>query len=305
MPADNLYANNRPEILKQLDDFNTADMSEGILQGILNEQFSEQAEQEQRISRTEDRQEERIREPKTAAPEEKEPLDLYAPLNTSIQQLASQQQQSYSELQQELAAMRQVQQEERRQYQQTQQQFQQQNYDQEAPVSYGQYARLEQAHNEVRGYLGQQHAQSQYQRAQNEYLMYKINNPDYALTPAEFNQAYRKFVGNEPAKAASVDWAGVHAKSHMDQRQPQLMSENDRLRKENEDLKKRLDSGSRRQAPAQDARAVSPAIKPAGRAVSSPLNSSDGADVVNLSSFGRGKSFKNYGRELVRGGFLG
>lgn len=309
MPADNLYANNRPEILKQLDDFNTADMSGGILQGILEEQLEEQGEREDRFDRSTERQDdggrERLSPDRTEAPE---PVDHYAPLNTSIQQLASQQERSYSQMQDELAAMRQQQADERRQYQQQNQyQQQQQNVDYEAPVTYAQHARLEQAHNEVRGYLGQQHAASQYQRAQNEYLMYKLNNPDYSLTPAEFNTAYKRFVGNDPGKAATVDWAGVHSKTHMDQRQPRMQADIERLTKENEDLKKRLDGGgsggARKPAGRQDARPVSPALRPAGRAVSSPL-SADGDSVVNLPSFAKGRSFKTYGRELQRGGYL-
>lgn len=298
----------RPAILDALDDFNTADTAnDGIMLGILNEQ-NELMERQERFERSEQEgsekepRERQVREPREREEKQEfDPKSFYDPLNTSIQAIREQNEMSAQEMRAEMAAMRQ-------ELARREQVSQQPQYDPAEYATYGQVEPLYRETQQLKGYITNQAWQNQYQRAQLELLTFKMQHPDLDVSPQELDSTFRKFVGNDVNKAIGINWTAVFADRHNKIQAPKMQSEMERLKKENEDLKKRIDrpqsARPQQQSASTQTHQVSPSLRPSGRtAVASHLNES-AQDVIDLPSFAKGKSFKNYGKDLMRHGFI-
>jgi hypothetical protein len=304
--ANTVLQDNRPQILKDLDDFNTADTAnKGILGGILEEQYGERAEQEggqQEQESTPAAPRERNTQRETS-PESME--KFYAPLNSSMQEMRATYERQNSELRQEINAMRR---EAAMREQSSRQQQQQAQIDPNEPVNYGHLQGVEQKQQSLEQNLWAHGMRSEFQRAQIALLMFKSANPDYNVGMTELTDSFNKFSQGDPNRVTNVNWEGVFAANHQQASGKTLREENERLKRENEDLKK--GKGGSASVPANtqrknvsEAHTLSPAVRSSGRAIQT-VGDASGDDVINLPSFRKGKGFKNYGRELQRGGFL-
>lgn len=310
MPADpqHLYENSRPEILKQLDDFNTADMSDGIMLGILREQESEGDDQPARRGSDDGGGEERAPRQQRQAPEPKaefDPEKYFAPLNTSIQEFGQQNNERVAELQRQIQEQNQHLAQLRQSAHQQSQQQQNQNVDYDAPVTYRQLEEIHRAHNETRNYVQQNSTRQaltiEYQRGLLELQSFKQSNPGSTLSSEEYARDFNKYAGGDPNKVAGINWGGIFQHINYLRTQPAMQAELTQLRKENEELKK----GAGKRSTAAPARPVSPAVQQGGRnTIQSHMNERD-ENVVNLASFRKNGNFRGFGKDLLRGNFLG
>lgn len=289
-----LKQNHRPAILDELDEYNTADIAGqgGILQGILAEQIQE----------TQGAEPAEPRQPKSE-PSPKQQDDLhYQSINTSMQEFARQQEAANEDLRAQQQQLIQEQKQLREWQAQQAQTAQNQGVDWDAPVSARQLNDVYRGQQELRGYMNQQAWELSHQRAQNAYLSYKVANPDFPMSLADFNKGYKKGVGSDLQKAASTDWYTVLETMHQKVAMPSLREENARLKKENEDLKKRSEAKPK-VALTQPANAMSPAVGSNGRAVASSHDEPN-ADVINMKSFRQRGNFKGFAADLRRGGHI-
>lgn len=289
-----LKNNHRPAILDELDDFNTADVAGngGILQGILAEQIQESQPAEPAEPK----------QPKSEpAPRQQDDLH-YQSINTSMQEFARQQEQANEELRAQQAQLLQEQQQLRQWQAQQARAAQQPQVDPDMPVTYREFGAIAQSQQELRQYMHQQAWEVAHQRAQNAYLSYKVANPDFPLTLADFNKGYRKGVGNDLNKAASTDWYQVMETMHQKVAMPSLREENARLKKQVEELTKKTEAKPK-VALTQPANALSPAVPSNGRAVAS-THDEPNADVINMRSFRQRGNFKGFATDLRRAGHI-
>jgi hypothetical protein len=284
MPDDD----NRPEFLKQLDTFNTAE--EFGMPGILKEQIEQKAA---------DREPSREREAKPAAEREID-HEAYAPLNSSIQEMAHRFDNRFADMErmvdqkmQNLSPRREQETERVPSYLQ--------GLDPDMPVSVAQMQAMYQEYRSNNDGLTRQSNEAQlrteHMRAHLEYERFKSQNPDFAkmVTPQEIDQNFQRFIGNDVNRAKSINWTGNFATLYNEQAQPRYQSRIAELEKEVADLKKRP-TNQERISPATSS---TPAPTSRSSAIESVTNS-DSFDVTHLPSFQKGKSFKSFANDLKR-----
>lgn len=272
---------NRSAILKELDSFNDAP-GFGMM-GILEQQLGEQeAPAEEKPATTEEKKEDKPAE-----------VDHYAPLNTSIQELSSKVDNRLSQVERQLTQRPQVQQQPPAPL----------NYDPEEPVFRGHYEQRQQSFEEqVRATA----LDNVYTRAFAELAEFNRRNPDSKITISEVRSNIDKAIAegnNDPKGWRAVDWTSLYQAGHNQRVGPERDKEIDRLRKENEDLKKQVSSKSSTGQQQRRQEQLSPAVARTAtstRSIESPTNVRDNDDVTHLPSFKKGKSFKSYAKEIQR-----
>ena len=269
----------RPDFLRQLDDLNDAP---GFgMPGIIAQQEAQEAARANQNTQS-------------AAPTIKDPEDHYAPLNTSIQELGRSVASGFSRFDQELANLRQ-------QYAQPVQQGQQQQQPQYDPDGLVVYKQIQGFESEI-GNLKKENQQLGLTAikalARAEYADYGSEHPEFkkGLSKADLDKAVTAIYNHDPRAAIQIDW-----KQHFDNTfQPAVRSETERLRLENEQLKKQL-NGGRSQPPAQP---LSPALSnpsrgsggvPEAQDTARPAANGDGS---NLRSFHKKGNFRQFGRDF-------
>ena len=293
---DNLARDHRPAILQELDDYNTADMSDGIMLGILNEQQGQEKDfkqwQQEREGSPKEEGEPRAKQ----EPQEKPPEDYYAPLNSSIQDLRRSQEQTITDLRNEISQLRGDQQERARAASRP-------HVDPETPLTYGHVEPLARAMEDWQKAAYQSSMRSEYQRAQLEYLHFKTANPDFSVSPQELDEAFRRYCGNDLNLAQKTPWTAHFGTMYQNQTGPAMAKERDALRQERDALKQKLERYEKSPRNESQAQPLSSSLRPGGRAIQSPIDQTVD-DVVQLGSFKKGKSFKSFGQELLRKGYV-
>jgi hypothetical protein len=276
MPDDALQ-DNRPQILKDLDDFNTA--PEFGMMGILQEQLNEQAPEP-----AEPPKEDKPAEP---AKPEYDYEKAYAPLNSTIQELGYRMDARIGDIERNLAQQRQ-------QVPQPEPQ-----YDPEQPVTMAQLVALQQ---EVRN-TGRQsedaQLRSEYLRAHLEYERFKHRNPDFTVTPQEIDAAFSRHM--DLNRARNTNWTGHFAQIYEQTTQPRMKNRIAELEKQVEELSKKATRAEAPPKPISPATATQRSASGAtsSRIIESPASGSQ-LDIVNLPSFKKGKSFKTFANDIKR-----
>jgi hypothetical protein len=275
---------NRPAILKELDSFNDAP-GFGMM-GILEQQMQQESGTEEK---TQDVPAKEEKEEKTP---EVDYEKVYAPLNTSIQELGSRMDTRLSQVER-LAAQR----------PQVQQQEQTPAYDPEEPVFRGQY---EQTRQSIEQKIHQNGLDNIYTRAVAELAEFNRSHPDSKISIADVRRTWDQALANGQTDVnqwRAVDWSALYEAGYSRQVAPERDKELATLRKENEELKKQVSKKSSTGQQQQRQEQLSPAVaRTSTRSIESPTNVRDDDDVTHLPSFKKGKSFKSYANELKRSG---
>jgi hypothetical protein len=283
MPVDD---DNRPEFLKQLDSFNTAE--EFGMPGILKEQIESEREPAQE------------REAKEAKPVEIDYEKGYAPLNSSIQELGYRLDNRVADIERNLDQK--IQNLAPRQEQQSAQvPSYLQGMDPDMPVSAAQLHAMYQEYQAGLNNLSKSHTEAQlrteHMRAHVEYERFAAQNPDFKkmVSPQEIDQNFQRFVGNDLNRAKSINWTGNFAQLYNQQTQPRQAARIAELEKEIESLKKRP-ATQERISPATSSSAAPTSRSSAISSVTNP----DSADITHLPSFAKGKSFKSFAADIKK-----
>lgn len=301
--ANDALQDNRPEVLKQFDDFNTADTAQhGIMGGILEEQLRESADREAFDRYRSGEREKPATQPREGGESKQRDFnDYYAPLNSSIQSMQDQHKRETAALRDQISRMEQM---VRNGYQQ-QQQPQQEQYDPNEYVNFGHLKTTEKRLAQAEQYIWQQAMRNEFNRANIEYMQFKQANPSFSTSQEELVDAFNKYANGDPNRVANINWQGVFSQSHLQREAPTLREENEKLKKEIESLKRGGSGPSRttRNNATPETQPVSPALRSSGRTVATAPGQEN--NVVNFKTFRQVGNFKGYANDLKRSGFLG
>jgi hypothetical protein len=284
---DLLAQDNRPAILKELDNFNTAP-SFGM-EGILAEQLGQRAETSEPISEPEKEEREEAEEREAKEPDYER---AYAPLNSSIQELGYRMDSRIADLERTVH--------DQRVQPQAQQAPQPIPYDPDAPVTMAHLVSIQQELQKTAGLTNEAQMRAEYLRAHLEYERFKSRNPDFALTPQEVDTAFTRFMANDLGRAKNTNWTGHFAQLYEQTQRPRAQARMKELEAKVEELTKKLSRKENAQPKLSPATATQPS--PATRTVieSPATNALTDNDIINLPSFRKGKSFKSFGNDLKR-----
>ena len=284
---------NRPEILKDLDSFNTA--PEFGMLGVLQEQEAKFREQQKETSEPEPKP-----EPKEE-PDDDSYTKVYAPLNTSIQELNYQQSNRLENLERSLNDVRNL----VGARMAPQQPSLPPNYDPDMPVTMAQFMEIDRRQREAEqrslNAYNQTATENAYLRAHLSLSQYKAEHPDFPMTVNELDRAFHSTAARNPAEVRNANWTSMFDTLYNQTVLPKRAAELDTLKKQNEDLQRQLKEAKEGQRTQRQPEAMSPATRTISRnVIQSPTNTPGDLDVVNLRSFKKGASFKSYAGDLKR-----
>jgi hypothetical protein len=288
MPPEQKLADTRSEILKELDTFNTA--PEFGMLGILAEQES-QSKPEPQI----ETQPEKEEKPTPEVDYSK----VYAPLNTSIQELSYQQgtrldnlERTLHELRNNLSARQ----------EQLSSATPAPNFDPDAPVTMAQYMEIVNRQRQAEQSFQQRQDQLSLESARlNAHLAlseYKRSHPEFGMTPVDLDRAFQTGVSRNRNEVLNANWHALFDQVYNQTVLPQRTAELDSLRKKVTELEQELKSSKKQSAPATSQ--ISPPTRTTTRSIQSPAVNSADLDIHNLRSFRKQGHWKEYARDIKR-----
>jgi hypothetical protein len=285
MPLDEKsLEDNRPEILKELDSFNTA--KEFGLMGILAEQ-----EQAKELPEEQPAKEEKKPEP------EIDYTKAYAPLNTSIQELGYQSNNRLDALERSLHELKNGLTSAQAQRQET---FQPPpNYDPEAPVTMREYMEQQTKLRQIEQAFTQRSEQFALDQARlNAHLTlaeYKRLRPDFNITQQELDRAFYNAASRNKQDVLNVNWAAQFDQYYNQTVLPKKVADFESAQKKIQALEDEIKTLKKKTPEA--AAPLSPATRTTSRAIQSPAQAGD-LDVNNLRSFRRQGHWKEFSRDI-------
>lgn len=278
----------RPEILKELDTFNTA--PEFGMHGILQEQFQE---------RQEIPEPEPTPEPEPEENKESDYRKAYAPLNTSIQELSYQQGSRLDNVERSLGEIRGLL---GTRAAETAQPLPP-NYDPDMPVTMAQFVELDRRQKQIeqaaQNNYGQIALENAYLRAHLSLAQYKTLHPDFPMSQQELDRAFHNTASRNPVEVRNANWTSMFDTLYNQTVLPKRNAELEELKKKNETLERQLKEA--KEGRKDQSRSVSPSTRTTSRSVvASPTQGPSDLEILNLRSFKKGASMKTFGNDLKR-----